>query len=216
MQYIIPKEIIEDYFSEYKSQMIWILIAFTIISGLIQYFQNLRLSKKIEEYKNELKRDEIKFSRFNELQIESLKNLYDHIVTFHFKYTGLLKPTFYTHNSLKANLKEVKIEFWVCLEYFHRNRIFLTDEMVTTIRALHDNFKIVEIHLGNEWRELSRIEERNSSSNPQEIYHSDEDEVELIKKRIASLKSKDKVLAFEKDIKSIKENTENYFKQLTK
>jgi hypothetical protein len=216
MQYVIPQEIIEDYFSEYKSHMIWILTVFAIISVLIQYWQNLNLSKKIEKYKNELRRDEIKFSRFNELQIESLKNLYDHIVTFHFKYIRLVNPPYYTHHSLKINIKSVKEEFLICMEYFHRNRIFLTDELISTIRILHNNFIIIETHLDNQWKDLLNLEENTGSSHPEHIYESASNEVRSIKNDITQLIAKDKVSLFEKDIIQIRDKTEKYFKELTK
>lgn len=176
----------------------------------------MRLSKNVEQFKNDLKRSEIKFGRFNELQIESLKRLYDQTVTFHFKYNNLVYPIFYTHDTLRTNLENFKREYNICMEYFHRNRIFLTDEIFLKIKDIETNFKIIRTIIDEEIKTIRGIEERNESINPIEIYNSSEDEVKNIKKRIEILKSKVGVLSFEMEIQGLRTATEVYFKELTK
>lgn len=215
MQNYIDKELIQEYFSDYKSYMIWIMIGFSIVSTLIQYFQNLSLSRKVESYKNDLKKDEIKFSRFNELQIESLKILYDHVVTFHFRFNNLINPVFYTHSSLIKNLNNLKLQHNICMEYFHRNKIFLTDNLLNKIKDIEANFKPIKKYLDDEKQSISELEEYHMSNDVQVIYGTAENEVTSIKKRLDGMKAYDGFLSYEQDIKDVRNLVEAYFKQLT-
>ncbi len=67
------KEVLVEYFSDFKDYHLIILCAFTLIIALIQIAQAIWVSKKIESFKNELKKSEIKFSRYNEIQIKILE-----------------------------------------------------------------------------------------------------------------------------------------------
>lgn len=58
-----------------KEQLILLLIVFFVFI-VIQLFQAVYTSRLIDKYRNELKKKELKFSLFNELQIKSLSNLY--------------------------------------------------------------------------------------------------------------------------------------------
>ena len=70
------KEALDEYFSDFKKYHLIILIAFTVIIALIQVIQSILVSKKIEKFKNELKKSEIKFSKYNQLQVQALNELY--------------------------------------------------------------------------------------------------------------------------------------------
>lgn len=70
------KSALEEYFSDFKEYHLIILILFTIIIAILQVLQSFLVSKKIEKLKNELKKSEIKFSKYNQLQIEALSEIY--------------------------------------------------------------------------------------------------------------------------------------------
>lgn len=72
----LVKNALDEYFSDFKEYHLIILILFTIIIALMQIFQAFLVSKKIEKFKNELKKSEIKFSKYNQLQIEALSEIY--------------------------------------------------------------------------------------------------------------------------------------------
>jgi len=76
------KKALETYFSDFKEYHLIILIGFTIIIALLQYNQNLRISRKIEEFKTDLKKSEIKFSKYNQLQIDALSKIYQLLSDF--------------------------------------------------------------------------------------------------------------------------------------
>lgn len=111
----------ESYFKDYKEYMIWILVISFLLTIIIQFISNLILSKKIEQFKNDLKRTEIKFSRHSELQIECLKNMYGKVVNFHFTFNSLINPRFFTHDKLKSNINQLNLTYNENLDYFHRN-----------------------------------------------------------------------------------------------
>jgi hypothetical protein len=77
------EQALEKYFSDLKEYHLIILISFTIIIALMQIIQSILVSRKIEKFKNELKKSEIRFSRHNELQVEALSNIYPTLVEVH-------------------------------------------------------------------------------------------------------------------------------------
>ncbi len=74
------KQVLDNYFSDFKDYHLLILILFTITIALIQISQSVYVTIKIEKFKNELKKSEIKFSRYNELQVTALRKIF-HLLT---------------------------------------------------------------------------------------------------------------------------------------
>ena len=70
------KEALEEYFSDFKQYHLIILIGFTIVIALLQIIQSYRVSRKLEKFKNDLKKSEIRFSKYNQLQTEALNIIY--------------------------------------------------------------------------------------------------------------------------------------------
>ncbi|WP_339919582.1 hypothetical protein [uncultured Flavobacterium sp.] len=212
----ILAEQIQENFSEYKQFMIWILLGFAILIILSQYIYNLRLSKKIETFKGELKRNEITFSRYSELQIECLKIMYNHVVDLHFSFNNLLHPQFQTHDYLKEKIKSLIVAFNANMNYYHRNKILLTDDIIAQIEIVHKKFNLIKIILKGQLHSLSDLEELNESVNPQEIYGDPETEVSQISDRIKELNKNSEISTFEKDVKKMRTLVEKYFKELIK
>ena len=50
------KEALENYFSDFKEYHLIILISFTIVIALIQIIQSIIVTRKIERFKNDLKK----------------------------------------------------------------------------------------------------------------------------------------------------------------
>lgn len=121
----IIAEQLEFHFKDYKNQMLWILLVFFIITLVVQFISNLVLSRKIEKFKNELKKTEIKFSKHSELQIECLKNMYNKVVDLHFTFTALINPTFYTHESLQVNINNLSIVYNDNMNFFIEIKYYL-------------------------------------------------------------------------------------------
>ncbi|UBZ06193.1 hypothetical protein LDL76_12590 [Salegentibacter mishustinae] len=77
------EQALDKYFSDFKEYHLIILILFTVIIALMQIIQSILVSRKIERFKNELKKSEIRFSRHNQLQVEALSNIYPILVETH-------------------------------------------------------------------------------------------------------------------------------------
>lgn len=78
----LVKQALETYFSDFKEYHIYILIGFTIINASIQIIQSMWVDKKMERFKNELKKSEIKYSKYNQLQIKALSEIYQLLSDF--------------------------------------------------------------------------------------------------------------------------------------
>lgn len=206
----------EIYFKEYKEYMIWILFIYFFLTIIIQFISNLILSKKIEQFKNDLKRTEIKFSRHSELQIECLKNLYDKVVNFHFTFNSLTNPKFLTHDNLKSNINQLNLTYNDNLEYFHRNKILLTEDIIKQIGVLHTQMNIVRGKFQEQYISLEEYEEHMGTNDPQVLYDTAEDEVDSIRKKIGAIMEVNEIATFENEIKKLREKIEFYFKELTK
>ena len=211
----ILAEQIQQNFAEYKKDMIWILIGFAIIVLIIQFIYNFKLSQKIETFKGVLKRNEIKFSKHSEMQIECLKNMYNHLVDLHFSFNNIFTPEYLTHESLKNNIGNLFVIFNSNMNYFDRNKILLTDDIITQINVIHQKFKKIKFTLKSELQNLADLEEANESENPQTIYGDPDSETSSISLRIKNLKKNSEISTFENDIKEIRKLVEKYFKALT-
>lgn len=73
------KQTLKEYFAEYQKYHLLILILFTVIIALIQILQSVWVSNKIERFRNVLKKSEIKFSRYTNLQVDALKKTTSYI-----------------------------------------------------------------------------------------------------------------------------------------
>lgn len=211
-------ELVEEILSNYKENMSWILLTFALLSTLasaaLQYFQNWKLSEKVEAYKNQLAKSEIKFTRHTELQIETLKQLYDLVVKIHFSFTELKTPMDKTHEALHKNMKTFKAVCYETVIYAHRNKILLTDDIMAQFRIVHNRYREIEKLCILESEELVRIEDINGSYDPQILYGSQERENEYINSRLQMLNNNSDVSTFEDDILKLRELIETYFKKL--
>lgn len=211
-------ELVEEILSNYKENMSWILFTFALLSTLastaLQYFQNWKLSEKVEAYKNQLAKSEIKFTRHTELQIETLKQLYDLVVKIHFSFTELKTPIDKTHEALHKNMKTFQAVCYEAAIYVHRNKILLTDDIMAQFRVVHNKYREIENLCILESEELVRIEDINGTVDPQILYGSKEREKEYINSRLQMLKGNSYVSTFESDILKLRELIEIFFKKL--
>ena len=80
------EELIEDalnkYFTDYKDYHLIILIAFVVIIAILQIAQGLWVNERINKFKSALKKSEIKFSKFSEMQIEALNEIFELLTDF--------------------------------------------------------------------------------------------------------------------------------------
>lgn len=94
------RQVLEKYFSDFKEYHLLILIGFTVIIVLIQTIQSIWVSRKIERFKSDLKKTEIEFSKYNQLQIDALSKAYELLTVF-------LGHTFIIKNSINSTSPEI-------------------------------------------------------------------------------------------------------------
>lgn len=209
-----PIELAKNVIVDYKDDTSWILIIIVIASGIIQYLQNLSLAKTVETFKSDLSKKEIKFTRHTELQIECLIKMYDFVVSYHFSFCELSSPIYFTHDILKSNINIFQSNFLQTINYCHRNKILLTEEIIEQIRMIYEKFKRIEVLCRSEFEFLSQFEEQKGSIDPQILYGYADEEVLFIKSRVKKLNDDEDIKTYEEDIKKLRELIENYFKQL--
>lgn len=211
---ISTEKLLEKYFSEYKEYHQYTLIAIIILMAGYQIWQAIFVSGKIEKFKADLKKSEIKFSRFHNMQIDALKMLYDRIVTFHYKNHRLFSPKSTSHNSLKRKTNEWLAEFDVVIDTFHRERILLPPELVEIIKKFENNFQKISVRLNEEMQSLSDLEEKHQSNDEQVIYGSPDIEDEVLKFRMKSLNENEHIKNSENIIRELRSSIEKYFAEL--
>lgn len=110
------KQILTEYFVDFKNYHLIVLLIFTVIIALIQIIQTILVSRKIEKFKNDLKKSEIKFSKYNEMQIKALSEFY--YILSDFNEQTILA----TSNMISPELNQKRTKKWLETYYtFHKN-----------------------------------------------------------------------------------------------
>lgn len=205
-------ELVKDILGDYKEHMSWILLAFLAISASVQLFLNWLLSRKIEKYKNELSKSEIKFSRHSEMQIDCLKNYYDLVATLHFSFLSVQSRE--DHHGLKDAIKDAQKDFQNVLFFFQRNRILLTEEILVQSRIVFNKVKDWNSIANIELNEMTYLEERDWTKDTERLYKNSQHENSEVKKIRNKLKNNPKIIAIDDDINNLRKVIENYFHKL--
>lgn len=210
------KQVLNEYFVDFKKYHLFILICFVIIIGLIQLLQSLWVSNKIEKFKTDLKKSEIKFSRFNELQINSLRNIYHKLVAFQLANSLIFKskPKTVGHSKYKNRINEWIKSYIECANEFAREKILLTDELKSLFSRTLKDFEEVKAILMTEKENLDYLEMVNSG-NWNAMYDFEDNELETISSQIEKLKVKPSIAISEKHIRELREKIESEFTRMT-
>lgn len=208
-------ELAKNVVVNYKDVTSWILLGVIILTGIIRYFQSVKLSNTIETFKAELTKKEIKFTRHTELQIECLKKMYDLVVAYHYSFTNFTKPSYLSHNLLKSNLTRFQETYALTIQYCHRNRILLTDEITAQAKVLQEKSEKIERVCITEYNILiEREDEGGSQTDMQQLYGTSENEIETTSNAVKRINENADVKTFEGEIVKLRALIENYFKQL--
>jgi len=198
----------------YKDITSWILLVIIIIIGFINYRKDVILSKKIESFKADLTKKEIKFTRHTELQIECLKGMYDHIVTLHFSFVNFLNPPYKTHELLEKQIETFPSDFDQTINFTHRNKILLPEEVTIQMRILHEKYRRIYEICRDETAILGATREYEGPFNSFHEFITKHGEENYITARIENLKKQPDIKTFENDVVKLRELIENYFKTL--
>ena len=208
----LVKKVLDEYFADYKNYHLWILIGFTLLIGATQILQTLWISKRLERFKNQLKKSEIKFSRYSELQINALRSIYHLLCEFHRANIRLFDstPENIGHNDYKYLLKNWIEKYYAAADELAKERILLTPEITATVSDSIKAFDSVKNIVQAEHKHLSEFEADNFGSH-ELMYEFEENEIETISKAIEKLKKEDVIKNSNKTIKKLRDKIEEHF-----
>ncbi|AMC10262.1 hypothetical protein Lupro_02885 [Lutibacter profundi] len=209
------KQALNEYFSDYKKYHLIILISFVIIIALIQIIQSVWVSNKIERFKTDLKKSEIKFSRYNELQINSLREIYHKLVAFQLANNLIFKskPKSVGHSKYKNRINEWIKSYIECANEFAREKILLTDELKSLFTRTLKDFEEVKDILMTEKENLDYWEMVNAG-NWNAMYDFEDNELDTISSQIEKLKDKSSIKNSEKHIRELRNKIEIEFTRM--
>jgi hypothetical protein len=206
------KNVLNEYFLDFKEYHLIILVTFTIIIALTQIFQSIYISKKIALFKNDLKKSEIKFSRYNELQINALRKIYHHLALFQLSNNLLFNtpPETLGHDKYKALINSwIKI-YIECSNEFSKEKILLTHELKTLFLRTLTDFEIVKKILKGE-RENLEFYEMSKDNDWQAMYAYEHEEYGKICSKIKRVKQNKSIQHSSMHIEELKAKIEELF-----
>lgn len=211
------KQALNEYFSEYKEYQIIVLIIFSLIIIAFQIGQTILVSRRIENFKAVLKRNEIKFSRYHNLQVDALRSIYNKLVLFHGANTFLFKSQYDTNNH--GRFKD-RINYWLktyieCMNEFSLEKILLPNNIKDFFQRTLVDFEEVRNILIKEKDYLDYLEEE-SHGNWNDMYDFAENELLVINANIAKLKTNVSIENSENNIKELRKIIEDYFEEMIK
>lgn len=209
------EQVLEKNFSEYKENQIWILIVFTILIAVIQIIQAYFVTTKIEKFKNDLKKSEIKFSRYNELQINALRKIYHQLASFQLANNLIFNSE---PNSIHHSKFKIRINDWIkiyveCSSEFAREKILLTKEIKILFSKTISDFEEVKKVLIDQRHNLDYFEMEHQG-NWNSMYEFEEEELNSITQQINKLKEKYFIQNADKHIRELREKIEETFQQM--
>ena len=215
MQELI-KQALDEYFADFKEYHLIILICFVVVIALIQIIQSIWVSQKIEKFKTHLRKSEIKFSRHNELQINSLREIYHKLVAFQLANNLIFKskPRTVGHSKYKNRINEWIKSYIECANEFAKEKILLTAELKKLFGRTLKDFEEVKDILMTEKENLDYWEMVNEG-NWNAMYDFEENELDTISSKIDKLKNKESIKNSEKHIRELREKIESEFTKMT-
>ncbi len=206
------KGILNEYFADFKEYHLIILVVFTIVIALIQIIQSIIVTRKIERFKNDLKKSEIKFSRYNELQINALRKIYHQLAEFQY-YNNLIfraKPYSVDHQKFKNRINGWVKAYIENANDFSKERILLTPELKNLYSRTIKDFEEVKKMLLNEHENLEYLEMSHGGV-WQEMYQFEQEELGVISSKIEKLKELESIKNSNKHIVELREKIEELF-----
>lgn len=209
------KQVLEKYFTEYKSYHLYILIAFTIIIALLQVIQTLVLTKKVENFKNELKKSEIRFSRYNELQITALRKIYHLLANFQLANNLLFKieANSIGHSKFKSRINEWIKNYLDCANELSREKILLPTQIKELFSKTIKDFDEVKETLISERENLNYLE-MQYSGDWNSMYDFEDNELWIITQKLNLIKEKDSIKNSDKHIRELRVKIEEVFQKM--
>lgn len=198
------REILEKYFSEYKEYNLIIFFVFALLTILINIIQNIIITRKLEKYKSELKKSELKFSVYNQLQIESLSKLFQQLTEFKDTTSIISKSESKSPESYQQIAVIWSDKFFETTKLFSKEKYILPKNIKNQYTEIHQNFKTLfeyikdekelksnfftdevgDIIFEGDYQNLNELTEKIQKFNRNDIFAKAINEIELVRKEI--------------------------------
>jgi len=206
---------LNEYFSELKNYHLIILMIFSVIIALIQVLSAAWVSRKIERFKGQLKKSEIKFSKYNELQVIALREIYHLLVTLHSSNNAIFrsKSKNIDHIAYKKLINNWIISYKTCVSKFAYEKILLTKELKLLFSRTLKDFEEINHILLSEAGNLDH-HEMEFQGDWQLMYDYEDNELEIISSKIEKIKEKQSIINSEKHIRELRDRIEIVFQEM--
>jgi len=208
-------ETLNDSFSDFKKYQLLIMGITILIVLTLQIIQTVYVSKAIEKFKTTLKKSEIKFSKYNTLQLEALRSFYIKLVYFHGANEDLLDSEYESndHNRYKERILNWLNNYSKCSNEFSKEKILFPIHLKDISIKTLDSFKKVYKILVHEKKYLEFLE-MDSNYNWSKMYEIPDNELFEINKKIEKLKSQDEISKSDENIRELRKAIEDYFETM--
>lgn len=206
------RQVLEKYFSDFKEYHLLILVGFTVIIALIQIIQSIWVSRKIERFKSNLKKTEIKYSKYNQLQIEALSKAYELLTEF-------LSHTFIIKNKINSASPELITSIsnkWLnsygnVYVTFSKNKYILPISIKKVFSSIIIDLQDMSKYVGSE-KNMSTM--HHTWENGEVEFIGDNQDLEQLYDELNKYDKKGIINKTIENIKSIKKEIENYFEKI--
>jgi len=206
------RQVLEKYFSDFKDYHLLILIGFTVIIALIQIIQSILINRKIERFKSVLKKSEIKYSKYNQLQIEALSKVYQLLVEF-------LSHTFTIKNKINSASPELITSItknWLnsygsVYSTFSKNKYILPISTKRVFTSIINDLQDMSKYIGSE-KNLSTM--HHTWENGEVEFMGDNQDLEQLYDELNKYDKEGIINKTIEKIENIKKEIENYFEKI--
>jgi len=203
------------YLTDFKYSIFIINIGTITIIGIINWFFLYSLNKKIEGFRLDNKKDEIKFKKYQIEQADAIKILYSKLIDIQNSTRLLFNTEFQSnpHYIFSQNLNKWVSDYLKFYNFYKRNRILFNNELLSLIKEPLNKLNKIFNVIFNKIKNIEQMEE--ICHGQLEYFYDDEFEEESkIKKSIVQLKKDTEFEADNFNINQLISALENEYKLL--
>jgi cytochrome c556 len=195
----------------------WILIGAVVIIATIQFFMNRHFKRDVARLSANLKKVEIKFSKYHQDQVDAYKQLYTHFYEFRAATQSIL---YFAHRDADHDIYKKKLQGYLVnqkqlIHFFKSNRILFPED---TCKKIDDNFAVFARFTSKVFNDKENLEnfETHFDADFMEMYGSAEGEMDKIKQKARNLRESEEYREAGKKIWQLIQELENDFRKLVK
>ena len=209
------KAVIEEVFTDYKKYHSILFLGFLFLIALIAFIQQIILQRNVAKFNSRLKKAEIKFSKYHNLQVEAMGKLFELITNIHYSNMNLFQAREQNkrHEKLKSNLASWGNNLLKLHYFFNRKEILFPETISKAIETELDDLNKTRHVLLDHRSSLEEFEERYGGD-LNSMYIQFENEIDNISKQIDHLKKTKEVERSIERINTLRNQIESEFRKL--